>query len=117
MITAYNFPNILHEQIPEIKDTDSKLRPLLRVFAAINGFADFTGNAIKDHHYLLAGRCFLAAERFYNGGDRIVRSLIKHSFIPSLKIFMPTEDAERAFVQTLIPDSLFRLYELEFDEE
>jgi hypothetical protein len=116
MITSYNLLAILHEQIPEMKDCDSELRPLLRIFAAINGFADFTGNAIKEHHYLLAGRCFLVAEQIYKGGDRLTRSLIKYSFIPSLKAFMPSEDSEKHFIMSLIPVTLNRLYEEEHAE-
>ena len=117
MITSYELPVILKEQIPEIPDTTSRLKPLLQVFVAINNLADLTGKAVIEHHYLLAGRCFRLAEKFYVQGDRIIRNLIRYSFVPSFPSFMPGDDAERMFVRSLIPVALYQLYEPVAKEE
>lgn len=111
MITTYELPEILGEQLPELRETHADLKPLLRVFASVNSFADLTCKAIETHHYLLAGRCFRLAERLYQNGDRIIRSLIKYSFVTTCAGFMPRNEAERMFVKSLIPVSLYHLYE------
>ncbi len=116
MITSYELPDILEQQIPEIGETNRELKPLLQVFSAINNFADLTGSAVREHHYLLAGRCFRLAERFYHHGDRMIRNLIQHSFVPAFPSFMPKDDTEKMFVKSLIPVSLYHLYEQEIGE-
>lgn len=117
MITSYELPRILEQQIPEIPEVNKSLKPLLQLFSAINNFADLTGSAVREHHYLLAGRCFRLAERLYYNGDRIIRNLIQHSFVPAISSFMPEEDTEKMFIKSLIPVSLYHLYELEVKEE
>jgi hypothetical protein len=117
MITSYELPDILEQQLPEISHTSRMLKPLLQVFAAVNSFADLTALAVREHHYLLAGRCFRLAERFYDNGDRIIRNLIRYSFVPAFPTFMPADDAERMFVKSLIPVALYHLYEEGTGEE
>ena len=116
MIHTFELPDILHDKLPEMSNDDARLKPLLRVFATINCFTDFTAKAVQEHHYLLAGRCFLLADMMYKNGDRIIRSLIKHSFIPTLPSFMPSEDREKTFIKSLIPVSLYQLYEQELED-
>ncbi len=89
MITSYELPDILEQQIPEITEINRTLKPLLQVFLAINNFADITGKAIREHHYLLVGRCFSLAERFYNDGDRIIRNLIRHFLYQKCLLLCP----------------------------
>lgn len=113
MITSYELPGILEQQIPEIRKVNKNLKPLLQLFSAVNNFADLTGKAVREHHYLLAGRCFRLAETLYHNGDRIIRNLIQYSFVPVISSFMPEEDTERMFVKSLIPISLYHLYELD----
>lgn len=111
MITSYELPEILRKQIPELPEAHYTLRPLLQVFAVINDFTDLTGKAISGHQYLLASRCFKLAEKCYHNGDRIIRSLIKHSFVSGFASFMPEDAAEKMFVKSLMPFSLYHLYE------
>lgn len=117
MITAYELPQLIRLQLPELENTHGSIRPLLRLFAVINDFTDLTGKAVAQHHYLLAGRCFCTAARFYRNGDRVVRSLIRDSFMKSFRTFMPSIAEERTFVLSLMPDSLYHLYEETLNEQ
>jgi hypothetical protein len=116
MITSYELPGILEQHIPEAAVVNKQLKPLLQVFSAINNLSDLTASAVREHHYLLAGRCFRLAERFYAHGDRIIRNLIQYSFVPALPSFMPEDEAEKMFIKSLIPVSLYHLYEQEIGD-
>jgi len=117
MITAYELPGLIRVQLPELNNSHTSVRPLLRLFAVINDFADLTGAAIVQHQYLLAGRCFCTAARFYRNGDRIVRSLIRNSFIKGFSNAIPATVEERTFVLSLMPDTLYQLYEETLKEQ
>ncbi len=117
MITSYELPGMLEQHIPEVTAVNKQLKPLLQVFAAVNNLSDLTGNAVREHHYLLAGRCFRLAERFYAHGDRIIRNLIQYSFVPAFSSFMPADEPERMFIKSLIPISLYHLYEERGNDE
>gem|GEM_PF-6457589 len=45
------------------------------------------------------------------------RSLIRNSFLKSLRTFMPSTAEERIFVLSLMPDTLYHLYEETLNEQ
>ena len=110
MITQFELPGILREEIPAMSTQALPGRASLEIYAAINSFSDYTKHAVQEHDLTLAGKCFALAERIYRNGDRLVKLLIENSFIYSLSSYMPMEPSERKQIKAIIPAKLYDIY-------
>jgi hypothetical protein len=52
----------------------------------------------------------VGADKLYRNGDNIVRMLIENSFIYSIISVMSLDPAERHWVKSIIPASLYSIY-------
>ena len=110
MISQYEVPAILKEEIPELALKPCPSRFSIRTFTFINYFSGYTMHAIEQHDLIMAKKCFTLAEALWQQGDRVVRMLIENIFIYSLSAVMPHSRTERGMLRSLIPASLYNLY-------
>ena len=83
---------------------------LVNVYRSVHDFAEYTREAIQEHHILIVKKCFNLAERLYNQGDKIVRMCIENIFIYFFTTFMPNDKVERLILQSFIPEKLNTVY-------
>ncbi len=110
MITQYEVPSLLKEEIPQLAGKMYLSKVSLQIYSSINYFSDYTKHAVEDHNFNLARKCFALAEKLYREGDRLVRLLIETSFIYSFSSFMPRDRAEKLIVRSIIPEKLYSIY-------
>jgi hypothetical protein len=110
MITQYEVPTLLKEEIPQLAGKMYSSKVSLQIYSSINYFSDYTRHAVAEHNFTIAKKCFAIAEKLYREGDRLVRLLIENSFIYSFSSFLPKDRAEKLMVKSLIPEKLYSIY-------
>lgn len=110
MITQYEVPGLLREEIPALTAQPFPGRASLEIYASINSFTDYTKHAVLDHDLNPAGKCFAFAEKLYRNGDALVKLLIENSFIYSITSYMPFDAVEKNKVKAIIPAKLYDVY-------
>ena len=110
MITQYEVPGYLREQIPSLSSNPLPGRASLEIYACINSFSDYTRQAVQEHDLGLAGKCFALAEKLYREGDNLVKLLIENSFLYAITSYMPAEPSEKNSVKSIIPSKLYYTY-------
>lgn len=110
MITQYEVPGLLREEIPCMPVHPFPGRASLEVYASINSFTDYTKHAVKEHDLGIAGKCFALAEKLYRNGDALVKLLIENSFVYSISSYMPFDMAEKNKLKAVIPATLYDVY-------
>ena len=110
MITQYEVPGYLREQIPSLSSNPLPGRASLEIYAYMNSFSDYTRHAVQEHDLSMAGKCFALAEKLYKEGDNLVKLLIENSFLYSITSYMPMELSEKNKVKAIIPVKLYDVY-------
>lgn len=110
MITQYEVPVLLKDELPNLETKTAPVHLSVNVYRSIHDFAEYTRNAVKEHHILIVKKCFNLAEKLYKQGDKIVRMCIENIYIYFFTTFMPDDRVERFILQALIPDSLNTVY-------
>lgn len=110
MITQYEVPGLLREEIPSMTIQPFPGRASLEIYAAINSFTEYTKHAVQHHNLSLAGKCFALAEKLYRNGDALVRLLIENSFIYSITSYIPFNAEEKQKLKAVIPAGLYNAY-------
>lgn len=110
MITQYEIPGLLMDEIPDLFTKINTGRVSMEIYTSIYYFTEYTRHVLEEHNFIQAKKCFIIAEKLYRYGDRMVKRLIENNFIFSFTSFMPTDTAEKLLVKSLIPDILYTLY-------
>jgi len=110
MISQYEVSSMIREEIPKfaLKAYPSVIS--LEVYVSINYFSDYTKNALEEHNFSLAKRCFALAEKLYLEGDRVVRLLVENIFVYGFSGLLFNNKVERAIVKSIIPPVLYSIY-------
>jgi hypothetical protein len=110
MITQYEISPLLKEEIPQLPVNVYPARISLEVYISMNYFSDYTRNAIEQHDFNVAKKCFALAERLYLQGDRVVRLLIENIFVHGFSGLLFNNKVEIKVVKSMIPPVLYSLY-------
>lgn len=110
MITQYEIPSLLKEELPKITGDSYPARFTMDIYKAIQCFSDYTKNAVLDHNLQLAKKCFTLAGKLYRNGDNMVKNVIENTFVFSFTSFMPKDKIEKLVLQSIIPASLYAVY-------
>lgn len=110
MITQYEAGKLLCDALPALNDTALPSRTSLRIYVYMNRFADLTGEMVKQHNDIAAGKCFALAEHIFSQGDRFVRLLVENIFVFGFSAFLSADTARCKEVVSMIPDVLYRIY-------
>src|ERR1700727_175092 len=110
MITQYEVPGYLMQQLPSFT-FQSRLGHLnLNIYMELQHFTVFTIHAINQHNYSLARKCFRLADKLYGQGDSTVKNAIENIFVYSFSSFIPEGKVEKLILKSLIPATLHSLY-------
>ena len=110
MITQYEVPSLLKEELPTIAGDQYPARFTMDVYKSMQCFSDYTKTAVLDHNLQLAKKCFALAGKLYRNGDTMVRNVIENTFVFSFTSFMPKDRIEKLILQSIIPASLYTAY-------
>lgn len=110
MITQYEASNLLKTKIPQLSSKVYPSRVSLDVYACMNYFSDYTKQAVEDHNFNAAKKCFVLAEWLFRHGDRVVKMLIENIFVYGFTSLMPADKEERTIIRSMIPGKLYSLY-------
>jgi hypothetical protein len=110
MITQYQATSLLKQEIPGLSTVNLPTRVSLEIYSSMNYFSDYTKHTLVDHDFPQAKKCLFLADKLYRNGDNIVRMLIENSFIYSIISVMSLDPAERHWVKSIIPASLYSIY-------
>jgi hypothetical protein len=110
MITQYEISTVLREEIPQFAGNVYPSKISLEVYASMNFFSEYTRDAVEQHDFSRAKKCFALAEKLYRQGDNTVRSIIENIFVYSFTSFLSTGNTERAILKSMIPSELYSLY-------
>ncbi len=81
MITQYEVPGYLARLVPATL-LQPKLGPInMTIYKDLRHFTDYTRQAVDEHNYALAKRCFRLAEKLYDHGDAIVKNAVENIFV------------------------------------
>ena len=111
MITQYEVPTLLRDELPQIAGKIQSTNVMINVYNSVHSFTNYTKDAVQKHHYRIAKKCFKLAEKLYRNGDSIVKMAIENIFVYSFTSFMPNDRVEKRMVQSLIPASLNTIYQ------
>jgi len=113
MITQYEVPLLLKEEIPQMP-AHAKLVAsrfiTTDIYTSINSFSAYTKHAVEEHNFTLARKCFAIAEKLYRQGDAMVRLLIENVFVYSFSSFIPEIRVDKLIIKTMIPAVLYAVY-------
>ena len=110
MITQYEVPRYLEQQLPVFTCQPQLVALKMNIYKELQHFTDYTRQAILQHNYALVKRCFRLADRLYTQGDTVVKSAIENTFIFSFSSFMSRDNVEKLILKSFIPDRLYSLY-------
>lgn len=110
MITQYEVPIILDDELPLMKIRTYTTHLMVNIYRCIHDFAEYTRTAILEHHFTTVRKCFNLAEKLYSEGDKIVKMCIENIFVYFFTTFIPHDKVERLILQSYIPDSLNAVY-------
>jgi len=110
MITQYEVPRYLGRLLP-VALLQPKLGHInMNIYKDLQRFADYTKNAVGQHNYALAKRCFRLAEKLYANGDAIVKNAVENIFVYSFSSIIPPDGLDRIILKSYIPVTLYALY-------
>lgn len=110
MITRYEVPSLLKEELPTIAGDQYPARFTMDIYRSVQCFSDYTKHAVLDHNLQLAKKCFALAGKIYRDGDNIVKNVIENTFVFSFTSFMPKDRIEKLILQSIIPTVLYTAY-------
>lgn len=110
MITQYEVPSLLKEEMPAISGDSYPARFNMDIYKSVQYFSDYTRKAVLDHNHQLAKKCFTLAGRLYRNGDKIVKNVMENTFVFSFTSFMPNDKIEKLILLSIIPSSLYAAY-------
>jgi hypothetical protein len=110
MITQYELPSLIREELPTITPVPYPAHVAMDIFVSINNFTEYTKLMVVEQNYVLAGKCFQLAARLYTYGDRTVRSLIENIFVFSFSGIFSNRKTENTKLQSMIPSKLYSIY-------
>jgi hypothetical protein len=110
MITQYEVPSLLNEELPSLENRICPVHLSVSVYKTIHDFTEYTKTAVQKHHLPMAKKCFKLAAKLYNEGDKVVRMCIENIFIYSFTSLLPEDRVERLILQSYIPDNLNAVY-------
>jgi hypothetical protein len=110
MITQYEVPDYLKQQLPVLTYQPQLLGLNMGIYTELQYFTDYTRLAITQHNYSVVKKCFRLADQLFKQGDTIVRAGIENIFIFSFSSFMLYDRVERVILKSFIPHSLYALY-------
>jgi hypothetical protein len=110
MITQYEVPGYLAEVLPARALQPQICHLTMNIYKDLQQFTDYTRQAVDQHNYTLAKKCFRLADRLYTNGDRIVRNAVENIFVFSFSSFIPRDSVEKIILKSFIPATLYALY-------
>ncbi len=110
MITQYEVPSLLKEELPKISGDNYPSRITMDLYKSMQCFSDYTRSAVLDHNLHLAKKCFSLAGKLYRQGDKMVKNVIENTFVFSFTSFMPSDRVEKLILQSMIPATLYAVY-------
>lgn len=111
MITQYEVPVCLIEELPEIEKDLKLIYPSINVFKRIQCFANFTRNKVVVHDFKVVKKCFSTIENIYIKGDIAVKDAIKNVFVYSLSLIMQgCNRKERKQIHSMMPLTLYTAF-------
>ena len=111
MITQYEVPFCLIEELPEIETDLKRSYSTLNVFKSVQCLANFTRNKVVAHDFKVVKKCFSTIDNIYNKGDKAVKDAIENVFVFSLSfIMLGCNREERKQLHSMIPITLYTSY-------
>lgn len=110
MITQYEVPAILREELHVMEDKMYPTNIAADVYKWVHYFTVYTRTAIQSHHIKTVKKCFKLAEQLYQYGDNVVKMCIENIFVYAFTSFIPKDRIERLILQSFIPASLNAVY-------
>lgn len=110
MITQYEVPILLDDELPSLNIRTYTTHLMVNVYRCIHDFAEYTRREIQEHHFVTVRKCFNLAEKLYCEGDKIVKMCIENIFVYFFTTFIPNDKVERLILQSYIPESLNTVY-------
>ncbi|MGN6492185.1 MAG: DUF7674 family protein [Agriterribacter sp.] len=110
MITQYEVPAMVREEIPPLSAVPHLCRQSMEVFASMHDLTDCARHSVEEHNFTLARKCFMLAEKLYRHGDRVVRMLVENIFVYGFSTILPNDKKEVELVRAAIPPTLYNLY-------
>ena len=111
MITQYEVPVCLIEEVPEIETDLKRSYNTLNVFKSLQCFASFTRNKVVAHDFKVVKKCFSTIDNIYVKGDKAVKDAIENVYVFSLSFIMQgCSREERALLHSMMPLNLYTTY-------
>jgi hypothetical protein len=110
MITQYEVPYLLKEELPTITSENYPARINMDVYKSVQYFSEYTRWAVLQHNLTIAKKCFGLAEKLYKQGDSIVKNVIENTFVYSFSSYIPNDRIEKLILISLIPSPLYAIY-------
>ena len=110
MITQYEVPGYLGRLLPSTMIEPGLGHINMNIYKDLQHFTDYTRQAVDEHNYALAKRCFRLAEKLYDDGDAIVKNAVENIFVFSFSSIIPQDGVERIILKSYIPVTLYALY-------
>ena len=111
MITQYDAITMLKTAVPAIASKNYPSSMSLEIYATVIYFTDYTKQALEQHHFEEAKKCFQLAEKLYINGDSIVRPLMGDSFIYSISSLMSPGSKNLFVIKAILPPALLALFQ------
>lgn len=110
MISQYEVPGLLKEELPRLQSKLYPMHGMLDVYRSVHDFTDYTRAAVQEHHIHTVRKCFRLAERLYRQGDTIVKLCIENIFVYAFSSFTADDRLEKLILQSFIPANLKAVY-------
>lgn len=110
MISQYEVPGLIQDEFPQLTSQLHTSKTALDVYKSVQCFAGFTKEAVKEHNFSLSKKCFKLAEKLYNNGDLILKSVIENNFIYTFSSYMSGSKSDITLIKSIIPAAFYAIY-------
>lgn len=117
MITQYEVPNFIKDNIPQLAELYYPTRLSLLLYASITHFSDFTRHQVEAHNYAKAKQCFMVAEKLYFEGDRMVRIVMDNHFMYTITSSIAVKESAILEREHIIPEKLYKVYKRKLQQQ
>ena len=111
MISQYEVPVYLVNELPEIERDLKTCSPTLNIFKSIQCLANYTRSKLILHDLKAVKRCLAVADEVYVKGNSLVKMAIENVFVYSFSSFINLcSKDERKQLQAIMPLDLHTVY-------
>ena len=110
MISQYEVPALLKEELPRLQSKPYAANLMVDVYRSVNDFTEYTRTAVQECHIQVIRKCFKLAEKLYRQGDATVKLCIENIFVYAFSSFTSDSRLEKLILQSFVPASLKAVY-------